>query len=256
MAASVFDSPMFTKTFPTGEAARLFTDSAAVRAVLLVQGTLAKVQGELGITPEDSAFFIHRSSMEVQIDPAGLAEDMARGGLATAVCSAFQKAMEAPEHAKYIQQGVTSPEVEAAALSLRLRQFISHCENRVASLANAACNEALSDARQACVGLYLQTDPSVGKALGDALRLPLFTAPADVLPLAQAAALLTETLATSKPTSERLQQLHSLTQGLLNSLGKDTAALAYLCLPQICLAAAAALEITDSTHVSWQVQER
>ena len=71
MAASIFDSPMFVKSFPTGEASRLFSDSAAVRAVLLVEGTLAKVQGELGLIPEDSAFFIHPLGGTMVLCPLG-----------------------------------------------------------------------------------------------------------------------------------------------------------------------------------------
>ena len=62
MAASVFDSALFAKLFPTGEAARLFSDSAAVRAMLLVEGALAKVQGAAGLIPETSAAAIHRAS--------------------------------------------------------------------------------------------------------------------------------------------------------------------------------------------------
>ncbi|MCW8843119.1 MAG: adenylosuccinate lyase family protein, partial [Rhodobacteraceae bacterium] len=51
MAASVFDSPHFARLFPTGEAGRLFTDTAEVRAMLLVEGALAKVQGDMGLIP-------------------------------------------------------------------------------------------------------------------------------------------------------------------------------------------------------------
>jgi len=43
MAASVFDSPLFAKLFPTGEAGRLFTDSAAIRAMLLVSAVLRSI---------------------------------------------------------------------------------------------------------------------------------------------------------------------------------------------------------------------
>lgn len=248
MAASVFDSPMFTKSFPTGEAARLFSDSAVVRAVLLVQGTLAKAQGELGIVPEDSAFFIHRSSMEVQIDPAGLADDIARDGLAAAVRVAFQKAMEAPEHSTFIQQGIASAEIEAAALSLRLRQFISHCEKRLSSLKISKCESALADARRTGVGLHLTADSALSAALSDALKLPLLDAPAQILPTAEAAAMLTQEVAQAAPSSTRLQHLNSLTQGLLNTLGTDPEALADICLPQICLAAASALEVADNAQ--------
>ena len=49
MAASLFDSPNYAKLFPVGDAGRLFTDTAEVRAMMLVEGTLAKLQGKAGI---------------------------------------------------------------------------------------------------------------------------------------------------------------------------------------------------------------
>ena len=45
MAASVFDSLIHSRLFPTGETGRLFSDTAEIRAMLLVEGALAKVQG-------------------------------------------------------------------------------------------------------------------------------------------------------------------------------------------------------------------
>ena len=62
MAASVFSSELYTRLFPVGEAGRLFTDSAEVRALQLVMGTLAKVQGQMGLIPEISGTFIHRAA--------------------------------------------------------------------------------------------------------------------------------------------------------------------------------------------------
>ena len=52
MAASVFDSQIYSRLFATGEMGKLFTDSAEVRAMMLVEGALAKAQGELGVIPE------------------------------------------------------------------------------------------------------------------------------------------------------------------------------------------------------------
>ena len=70
MTASVFDSPLFAHLFDTGEAGRLFSDTAAVRAMLLVEGALAKVQGEMGVIPELSAAAIHR--VRVWPEPGGV----------------------------------------------------------------------------------------------------------------------------------------------------------------------------------------
>ncbi len=129
MAGSVFDSPLFSKLFPTGEAGRLFTDTAEVRAMMLVEGTLAKVQAEMGLIPEDSGFFIHRASLENQIDPGGLAEATGLNGVnVPGLVAAFRKAMEAPEHAQFVHWGATSQDIIDTGLMLRLRQLLAQAE--------------------------------------------------------------------------------------------------------------------------------
>ncbi|APX10836.1 lyase family protein [Tateyamaria omphalii] len=126
MAASVFASALYAKLFPTGEVGRLWTDSAEVRAMLLVEGALAKVQGAQAVIPEISAAFIHRSSLEVQIDPAGLADATGQNGVSVpALVAEFRKAMEAPEHAQYVHWGATSQDIIDTALILRLRQTLA-----------------------------------------------------------------------------------------------------------------------------------
>lgn len=129
MAASVFDSPLFSRLFATGEAGRLFSDSAAVRAMLLVEGALAKAQGNLGIIPELSAAAIHRASMEVQIDPGAIAEATGANGVSVpGLVAAFRAEMNAPEHAAYVHWGATSQDIIDTALMLRLRQALALAE--------------------------------------------------------------------------------------------------------------------------------
>lgn len=129
MAASVFDSSLFSRLFPTGEAGRLFTDSAEIRAMLLVEGALARAQGEMGLIPEPSARYIHRAAMEVQIDPAGLSEATGQNGVCVpGLVAAFRSAVEAPEHGQYIHWGATSQDIIDTGLMLRLRQLLEHNE--------------------------------------------------------------------------------------------------------------------------------
>ena len=125
MAASVFDSPLYAQLFPAGEVGRLFTDTAEVRAMLLVEGALAKVQGAQGVIPEVSAAYIHRAAMEVQIDPAALAGPTGENGVPVpGLVAAFRSAMEAPDHAQYVHWGATSQDIIDTALMLRLRQML------------------------------------------------------------------------------------------------------------------------------------
>ncbi len=129
MAASLFDSQLYSAAFPTAEAGRLFSDSAEVRAMLLVEGALAKAQGHLGIIPADSAAAIQRAVMEVAIDPGALRAETGRNGVPVpALVAAFRKEMSAPEHAQYVHWGATSQDIMDTALMLRLRQALSLIE--------------------------------------------------------------------------------------------------------------------------------
>lgn len=143
MAASVFDSPLFAGLFPTGEAGRLFSDSAALRAMLLVEGALAKAQGTLGIIPEISAAAIHRATLEIQIDPGALAQSTGANGVSVpGMVAAFRAEMNAPEHAQYLHWGATSQDIIDTGLMLRLRQSLALAEADLRQITQALADQA------------------------------------------------------------------------------------------------------------------
>lgn len=147
MAASVFSSPLYAQLFPTGDVGRLWSDNAEVRAMLLVEGALAKVQGAQGVIPELSAAFIHRSSLEVQIDPAGLARATGQNGVSVpGLVAAFRSAMEAPEYAQHAHWGATSQDIIDTALMLRLRQTLAVLEDRARVLLRTLAGQASTHA--------------------------------------------------------------------------------------------------------------
>ncbi|WHZ35973.1 lyase family protein [Sagittula sp. MA-2] len=132
MPATPFDSAHLSGLFPTGETSRLFSDSAEVRAMMLVEGALAQVQGAAGVIPETAAAAIHRASLECQVDPVGLAKATAQNGVMTpALVAAFREAMMAPEHAQYLHWGATSQDIQDTGLMLRLRQALALQEDRL-----------------------------------------------------------------------------------------------------------------------------
>lgn len=252
MAASLFDSPMFTKAFPVGEAGRLFAESAIMRSMLLVGGTLAKVQGEAGLIPVDSAFFIHRSAMEVQIDPAGLAVEIAEHGQpARALATAFHKAMEAPEHAQYIHHDVRAQDIERTALVLRLRQFLTLCEKQLTAIApNCEALAQLPNLRATALAISFGTEnATLRAAFAEALRLSDDTTLwADASPLraiANWAVLTTQTALDATGTDDtRLTVLMSLAENMNTVLQANPVQMADSCLAQLCLSACSALEIS------------
>lgn len=135
MPAAPADSALYARLFGDDETARLFTDSAEVRAMLLVEGALAKVQGELGLIPAEAAAFIARAAQEVQIDPAALATETARNGVPVpALLAAFRKAAGAPDPMQWLHWGATSQDIMDTALALRLRPVLAAWEARLETL--------------------------------------------------------------------------------------------------------------------------
>lgn len=153
MTASLLDSPLYARLFPTGPAARLFSDSAAIRAMLLVEGALAQAQGARGIIPEVSAAAIQRAAMEVQIDPAALAEATGENGVPVpALVAAFRSEMPGPEHAQYIHWGATSQDIMDSGLMLRLRQALMLAEEALRDLLATQAREAEAHAALPMMG--------------------------------------------------------------------------------------------------------
>ena len=125
MTASLYDSPTWRALFHDAELAPLFTDTADLRAMLLVMGTLALTQAKAGLVPDVSAQAIQRASMEVQVDPAALAKVTAQtGDPVLALVAEFQAEMKAPEHAKWVHFESDTALTAATGLSLRLRQSL------------------------------------------------------------------------------------------------------------------------------------
>ncbi|MEJ6746912.1 MAG: lyase family protein [Yoonia sp.] len=149
MAASVFDSPLYAKLFPSGDTGRLFTDSAAIRAMLLVEGALAKVQGKLGVIPNESGAAIHRASLEITVDPGAIAASTGQNGVCVpGLVAAFRKEMEAPEHSAFAHWGATSQDIIDTALMLRMRQALTLAETDLKTILTSLANQAAKYADQ------------------------------------------------------------------------------------------------------------
>ena len=167
MAVSVVDSQIFSELFPTGDIGRLFTDNAEIRAMMLVEGKLARIQGKHGCIPQESAEAIHRAAMELQVDPSELAKSTGENGVnVPGLVASFQKHMQAPEHAQYVHFGATSQDIIDTGLMLRLRQMLSLQEELLRTVL-----EQLAELAQEYAEL-----PMVARTYGQAAALTSFGA--------------------------------------------------------------------------------
>jgi 3-carboxy-cis,cis-muconate cycloisomerase len=132
MTIGAMDSVITRDLFADLEVARLFSDTAAVRAVLIFWGAVAKAQGDAGMIPETAAAFLHRATLELQVDPSALGPGSARDGVwIPALLEQTRKAAQAPEHSQYLHWGLTSQDAIDTGLALRLRQVLTLMEERL-----------------------------------------------------------------------------------------------------------------------------
>ena len=132
MPAAPADSALYRDLFADLDSARLFSDAAELRAMLLVAGALARVQGDLGLIPLQAAGFIERSAREVQLDPSAMAAETAKlGDPVPAFLAAFRKAAEAPDLMHYLHWGAQNQDLQATAQALRLRRVIDLWQARL-----------------------------------------------------------------------------------------------------------------------------
>ena len=143
MATSPFDSSIYRELLGDEDVGELFTDTAVVRAMMQVEGALAKVQGRLGLIPEASAAAIDRAMRELPVDPASLAAGTRAAGLpAPALVETLRDALQAPEHAHYLHWGATSQDVMDTGLVLRLRGVCDIVDERLTQLLRALARQA------------------------------------------------------------------------------------------------------------------
>ncbi|WP_340110220.1 lyase family protein [Pikeienuella sp. HZG-20] len=150
MAVTPFDSMVWRGLYGDAEIQALFTDSAEIRAMLLVEGALARAQGRLGLIPADAAEAISRAAELVLIDPAELTAGAAAAGVPVpALVGAFRRAMAAPAHAAYVHHGATSQDIVDTGLALRLRRALDIIGGRLRALTEALETKAAAEAETA-----------------------------------------------------------------------------------------------------------
>lgn len=147
MAISLAEGQMGKTLFGDADVSVLFSDSAEVRAMLLVEGALAKAQGDIGQIPQDSAAVIDAMAREVLIDPGALGAGLARDGVVVpALVAEFVAAMEdsaqGKGHSGFVHKGATSQDIIDTGLVLRLRRVFDIFETRMDAFLGACVTQA------------------------------------------------------------------------------------------------------------------
>jgi 3-carboxy-cis,cis-muconate cycloisomerase len=147
MSVSPFDSKLFATLFSDPDMAALFTDEAAIAAMLKVEAALAKVQAQSGVIPQTAYLQIADGLDDFSPDPVGLSQGTAEFGVPVPALLKAARTVIGKEGRHYLHWGATSQDIVDTALVLRLKQAIDSLDGRIGKLLESM--QALADAHAA-----------------------------------------------------------------------------------------------------------
>ena len=128
------DSKIFGPLFSDPEIAGLFDDAAFLRAMLEVEGALARVEASLGIIPVSAGERISEICRTAVLDPQQIGQGTWRDGVPViSLVKALREAV-GEEWAPYVHWGATTQDIVDTANVLQIRSAIQVMEQRLAAL--------------------------------------------------------------------------------------------------------------------------
>jgi 3-carboxy-cis,cis-muconate cycloisomerase len=124
MSYSPADSRLFGPLFSEPAITALFTDDAFIRYLLQVEGTLARVQGDLAIIPAAAAEQIAAATTTLAVDWPALQQATATAGFPIIELVKQLRRAVAPEAGDYVHWGATTQDIMDTALILQLRDAL------------------------------------------------------------------------------------------------------------------------------------
>jgi len=143
------DSQIFGPLFSDPQVAGFFDDDAFLRAMLEVEGALARVEAGLGIIPSAAGEQIAKIAGSAALDPQQIGRGMLRDGVPViALVKALREAV-GQEAAPYVHWGATTQDIVDTATVLQIRSVLRIIEKQLATLID--CLADLADRHRATV---------------------------------------------------------------------------------------------------------
>lgn len=128
MSLSPLDSHLYVSLFTVPEITAVFTDHTFIQHMLLVESTLADVQGRLGIIPAAAAAEIVAAADALTIDWPQLQAGLEQAGVPVIALVAQLRQQVGGEAANYVHWGATTQDIVDTALILQLRAALAVLE--------------------------------------------------------------------------------------------------------------------------------
>jgi 3-carboxy-cis,cis-muconate cycloisomerase len=128
------DSKIFAPLFSDPEVAGVFDDPAYLRAMLDVEGALARVEARLGIIPLSAGERISKIADSIAPDPQQIGRGTQRDGVPViALVKALREAV-GKKAAPYVHWGATTQDIVDTAMVLQIRTVLRILEKRLSML--------------------------------------------------------------------------------------------------------------------------
>ena len=138
--------------YGTKEMREIFSEESKLSRWLLVEGTVAQVQGELGIIPKSAADTIKRNANTRRVNPKRVAEIEARiDHDLLALVNALEEA-SGKKWGKYVHMGVTSYDIEDTATAIAITEAMGVIDKRLVNLEKILLSEAIRWIGLPCAG--------------------------------------------------------------------------------------------------------
>ena len=127
-------SSYLSSVFTDDKVADILSDRFMVRAMLIIEGSLADAQGQLGIIPAEAAARISLTARQLPLDPSVLGGGMIRDGVPIPALIDILREALPPEAAPFVHYGATSQDIMDTATVLQHRAIITLIEERLKTL--------------------------------------------------------------------------------------------------------------------------
>jgi len=128
------DSKIFGPLFTDAEVAVLFDDEALLRAMLEVEGALARVEAKMGVIPSSAGERISKIAGGLVLDPRQIGKAMQRDGVPViSLVKALREAV-GREAAPYVHWGATTQDIVDTATVIQIRSTLRIIEKRLSTL--------------------------------------------------------------------------------------------------------------------------
>jgi len=142
MSATIIDSAIFQGIFSSDEMRHVWSDENRTQKYLDIESALAKVQGRLGLIPQEAADEIVSHCRLDQIDMAKLRQQTERIGYPILGVVSQLNALCRDKLGEYCHWGATTQDITDTATVLQIREALGIVEHELAAISQAMARHA------------------------------------------------------------------------------------------------------------------